>query len=816
MTTPKIPHNEAVRLLALKNTHLLDTAPEERFDRFTRMAKLAFGVPIALVSLVDDKRQWFKSSQGLDAKETPRSISFCGHSILYDRPFIVEDALKDTRFADNPLVTGAPHIRFYAGAQLRNHEGYRLGTLCIIDTRPRSLNHDEQALLEELARCVDEQINSFEASKSRQEQLEKTRVLGALNNLTVDASAPLEQKIDMALDLGRQHLELETGIVSEITSDVYTILRFRAPDDSPLEAGLSLPVEQTYCALMLEKGDHLAIGHMADSRYRNQPCYAQMGLESYIAAPIEFDGKLFGTLNFSSASPRLRPFTDLDRLFIVWLAQWMAALLQQHAHEDTLRKLSENVPGMLYQYQMFRDGRSRFLYSSDGIRDIYGIPPEAVKEDASAVFEAIHPEDVGNVAESINRSQESLAVWESEFRVRAPAESWVWVEGRATPERRPDGSAIWHGFIANIDEKKRSQLALIEREQLLRTLFELSPIGILLTGFRSGQNFDVNAALLKFSGYSRSEFLALDYWDATPRQFEEQTQKAITDLKEHGRFGPIEQEFIRKDGTRFPILFQGVLVERVGSEPLVWSLIEDISERRKVDRMKNEFISTVSHELRTPLTSISGSLGLIAGGVFGPLPDKVTDMVAVAARNSEQLKHLIDDLLDMEKLASGQMDLQKHSANISTIIQDSLDRVATYAVDRGISLRFEDHHPWVRATVDARRLGQALDNLLSNAIKFSPQDAEVVVLTRLHDRRYRIEVTDYGPGIPNSFRPRVFQKFAQADSSDTRGRGGTGLGLAITKEIMSQMGGNVGFESTEGYGSTFWLDITPEQTQGRA
>lgn len=812
MIAPESPLNEAVRLLALKRTHLLDTSPEERFDRFTRMAKLAFDVPIALVSLVDEKRQWFKSCQGLEARETPRDISFCGHAILSDRLFIVEDTHEDSRFADNPLVTGPPHIRFYAGAQLRSHEGYRLGTLCIIDTRPRSLDGDQRMLLEELARCVDEEINDFEASKSRQEQLEKTRILSALNNLTVDASAPLEQKIDMALDLGRQHLELETGIVSEITTDVYTVRWFRAPDDSPLEAGLSLPVEQTYCALMLAKGDHLAISHMGDSRYRHQSCYAQMGLESYIAAPIEFDGKLFGTLNFSSVSPRSRPFTDLDRLFIVWLAQWMAALLQQHSHEDTLRKLSENVPGMLYQYQVLQDGESRFLYSSDGIRDIYGVSPETVIEDASIAFDAIHPDDIEYVAASIDRSQEALAVWESEFRVRAPDGNWIWVEGRATPERRPDGSVIWHGFLANVDEKKRSQLALAEREQLLRTLFELSPIGILLTSFRSGQNFDVNAALLEYSGYSHAEFLALNYWDVTPEDYAEQTQQAITDLKEHGRFGPVEQEFIRKDGTRFPILFQGVLVERADNEPLVWSLVEDISERRKVDRMKNEFISTVSHELRTPLTSISGSLGLIAGGVFGHLPEKVKAMVAIAARNSDQLKHLIDDLLDMEKLVSGKMELRMHSENLSAIIQDSLDRTSTYAVDRQISLRFENHHPWVKAVIDARRLGQALDNLLSNAIKFSPPEAEVVILTHLHDGLFRIEVTDYGTGIPEAFRARIFEKFAQADSSDTRGRGGTGLGLAITREIMSQMGGGVGFKSTEGYGSTFWLDIKPDES----
>ena len=197
-------------------------------------------------------------------------------------------------------------------------------------------------------------------------------------------------------------------------------------------------------------------------------------------------------------------------------------------------------------------------------------------------------------------------------------------------------------------------------------------------------------------------------------------------MEEHGQFGPIEQEFIRKDGVRIPILIQGVMIERIEGKPLVWSLVEDISERHKVDQMKNEFISTVSHELRTPLTSISGSLGLIAGGVFGVLPDKVNDMVGIAARNSDQLRHLIDDLLDMEKLVSGKMELRMQSENISAIIQDSLDRASTYAVDRQVSLRFENHYPWAKAVIDARRLGQAIDNLVSNAIKFSPQKAELL------------------------------------------------------------------------------------------
>ncbi|KPP97362.1 ATP-binding protein [Marinobacter sp. HL-58] len=807
MKAPETPANEPDRLLALQNTDLLDTPPEERFDRLTRMAKLAFSVPIALVSLVDEKRQWFKSCQGLDARQTSRDISFCGHAIHSPQLFIIEDTHRDSRFSDNPLVTGAPYIRFYAGAPLHNKEGYRLGTLCIIGTRPQSLDSAQQELLRELAQCAEDEINDFEARESRREQLEKTRILSALNRLTVDTSGSLEQKITMALDLGLGHLGLETGIVSEINEEIYTIRWFRAPDDSVLTTGLSIPVNQTYCSLMLEKRDHLAISHMANSEYRNQPCYAEQGLESYIAAPIEFDGKLFGTLNFSSVSPRTTPFTDLDRLFIVGLAQWTAALLQQHVHEDTLKKLSVNVPGMLYQFQRYPDGRSRFPYSSEGIYDIYGVSPEAAKEDASYAFDAIHPEDVAHVTESIQQSQESLSVWESQYRVKISGDNWKWVEGRATPEHRPDGSSIWHGFIANIDEQKRTQLALQESEQQLRAFFELSPIGIVLTDFYSGQNRDANAALLDCTGYTYSEFMELEYWDVTPPGYEKHKQQAAKDLKEHGRYGPFEQEIKRKDGALVPVLIQGILVKSVAGEPLIWSLVEDISERRRMDRLKSEFISTVSHELRTPLTSIVGSLDLVSSGIAGPLPDKARNMLEIATRNGRQLTDLINDLLDIDKLVAGKMSFQLEPAPLRQILEEAAEANQPLGERRNIAIRLGTVPDSLSVQVDTRHMAQALNNLLSNAIKFSDQGSDVELFATEKDGLATIFVRDYGEGIPREFQEQVFDKFAQADGSATRSKGGTGLGLAITRELITRMDGSVGFTSTPGEGSTFWISL---------
>ncbi|MBN3753863.1 sensor domain-containing diguanylate cyclase [Paraburkholderia sp. Tr-20389] len=158
MLRPPIPDNESERVETLRSFHILDTPPEERFDRLTRLARRLFGVPIAAVTLVDSHRQWFKSHPGLEASETPRDVSFCGHAILDGDLFLVNDASLDVRFADNPLVTGDPNIRFYAGYPLTVDNGSRLGTLCLIDVKPRALDDEERVLLRDLARMAEQEI----------------------------------------------------------------------------------------------------------------------------------------------------------------------------------------------------------------------------------------------------------------------------------------------------------------------------------------------------------------------------------------------------------------------------------------------------------------------------------------------------------------------------------------------------------------------------------------------------------------------------------------------------------------------------------
>src|SRR6476469_9032727 len=162
MKSPQIPENEAERLHALRALQLLDSSHEERFDRVTRMAKRLFGVKISLVSLIDEDRQWFKSAQGLDVPETPREMSFCGHAINQEGLFIIPDAMEDDRFHDNPLVTDAPNIRFYAGYPLKIRQGVNIGTLCLIDSKPREMDEEDRKLLEDLGAMIEQEIKSIQ------------------------------------------------------------------------------------------------------------------------------------------------------------------------------------------------------------------------------------------------------------------------------------------------------------------------------------------------------------------------------------------------------------------------------------------------------------------------------------------------------------------------------------------------------------------------------------------------------------------------------------------------------------------------------
>ncbi|MDD3448734.1 MAG: response regulator, partial [Gammaproteobacteria bacterium] len=267
-----------------------------------------------------------------------------------------------------------------------------------------------------------------------------------------------------------------------------------------------------------------------------------------------------------------------------------------------------------------------------------------------------------------------------------------------------------------------------------------------------------------------------------------------------------EAEGRRKDGTVFPL---EIAVSEVPfpDRHLFTGIVRDISERKKMDRMKSEFISTVSHELRTPLTSIRGSLGLVIGGVSGDLPEQARGLIEIANKNSERLSRLINDILDAEKIESGRMAFDIRPVALLPIIEQVIEANQAYATQYGVHIVLESAEEGLSVLADPDRLSQVFTNLLSNAAKFSPQGGAVNVAVAENAGEVRIAITDAGAGIPEEFRPHVFEKFSQADASDTRRSGGTGLGLSIAKAIVERLGGRIDFESVPGAGTTFTVDL---------
>ena len=284
-----------------------------------------------------------------------------------------------------------------------------------------------------------------------------------------------------------------------------------------------------------------------------------------------------------------------------------------------------------------------------------------------------------------------------------------------------------------------------------------------------------------------------------------------------------ELRFRHKDGRTVPVLVRGYIQRDAQGQPLrISGTSMDLTEHKRIEQMKNDFVSTVSHELRTPLTSISGALGLINGGALGEVPPAMQQMLEIAYRNSQRLGHLINDLLDMEKIAAGKMSFDMHEHSLRQLLEEALASNQAFAAQLGVNCVLREAVD-VQVWVDASRLQQVLGNFLSNAIKYTPEGGEVSLHCSVPDATHvRISVTDQGPGIAAEFRARVFEKFAQADASDSRQKGGTGLGLAITKEFIERMGGKVGFDTAEGQGTTFWCDLpiletcasTPEPGRG--
>jgi PAS domain S-box-containing protein len=371
------------------------------------------------------------------------------------------------------------------------------------------------------------------------------------------------------------------------------------------------------------------------------------------------------------------------------------------------------------------------------------------------------------------------------------------------------GRRLFTAIIRDITESRRISQALRDSEAQLRQLTDAVPE--LIAYVDKNQRFQFhNKAYEEAFGLAREQIHGKTMLEVMGPAFYAQVRRHVLEALA-GCPVRYEREQVTASGARreytmnyFPRHGEGDERDKVIG---FFALGNDITELKRIDRMKTEFVSTVSHELRTPLTSIRGSLGLVWGGVTGELPEKAKGLIGIAKNNCERLIRLINNILDSEKIESGKMRFEMQPVELAPLMEQALVANEGFAAQHSVKQVLNAPAETLRVNVDSDRLIQVVTNLLSNAIKFSPREGQVRVVVRRDSGRVRVEISDKGPGITEEFRKRIFQKFSQADSSDTRQSGGTGLGLNISRAILESMGGSIGFTTEINVGTTFFFEL---------
>lgn len=389
---------------------------------------------------------------------------------------------------------------------------------------------------------------------------------------------------------------------------------------------------------------------------------------------------------------------------------------------------------------------------------------------------------------------------------------------------KPDGSTVdllWSAHWSvnqkalfciahDISDRKRAEQLLKEGEERIRLIMESMPVGVLVLNERGNIEF-ANATFRSLTmfdqepnaNYSITQFITDDERDLaeTSTSFLVKTQKFL------GR--STEMNMTKSNGEVFPIeLSMRELTTRQGRRFL--TTIMDITERQEVDRLKREFVAMITHDLKTPLAALKGTIALFAAGAFGTLNENGQKTAERADYQITRLLHLVNDLLDLEKMKSGRFELEIIDTSLDDVISNSIEAVRRIADQRKI--RIEYAHTDIKCDADGARLIQVMVNLLSNAIKFSSTESKIDVLVEELDKGIKVSIRDYGRGIPKEYQRAIFEKFEQVEKSDSLVKGGTGLGLSIARQIIEQHNGHIDVASELGQGTTFWF-IIPKTNQ---
>jgi len=465
----KKPVNEKERLLFLESLEILDSAKEEAFEELVNIASLVAEAPIALISLVDDTRQWFKAKIGLDVCETSRELAFCAHAILENKPLIIEDAREDSRFSDNPLVVGEPHVIFYAGFPLYTSNGFCVGTLCVIDNKPKKLSEYQIKILTELSKQVVHQLETRVTLTQLNKYSSMMEEIHFLNNET--QGNPYDH-FCAYLKKGLSILGLEYGIISRVKDGQYKVIDVVGPDESIVK-GFEAPLGDTYCAEVISKEKTVVFDNVGEHPVMcSHPVYVNMKLESFIGTPIIVGGEVFGTLNYSSRVIKKNRFSDVEVKFVEILSQTISKKLEMWKAQEQKNNAFHKLEDSLYKFQtltelapvgiFLTDRMGKAEYVNQCWLDIAGMRiKDALGE---GWVNAIHPDDREKVFESWSRSAEGGKNFDEVMRFQNTfTGKIIHLRTMATPLKNKKKEVYGYlGVNLNVTNQIESEKSLVE------------------------------------------------------------------------------------------------------------------------------------------------------------------------------------------------------------------------------------------------------------------------------------------------------------------------------------------------------------------
>ena len=789
-----VQHDETERLKSLLQYDILDTLPDPAFDEIARMAAAICDARYAFIGFLDWSRVWFKSSIGFSGRQIRRNGSPCQFLLLEGKPLLISDATTDHRFGPSGIVLDhGIECRSYAAAPLFTSSGAILGTIAVCSAESHAFSRSNLESLQVLSRQVVTRLELY-ATGHTQENVLRSR-----------------QRSEQALSVERNFVAAVLNTISALVLVFDTagrIVRFNRAAETISGysfgdlAGRSFPEE------LFPPGDReTAIRVFEQVRAGN----VNQSFE------LDWRTKAARTRRIAWTATPLNNAQDEVGFVImtgVDVTEQRAAETALRASETRYRQLVENSLGFIVTHDL--EGKLLSINSHGSAT----LGHEQAEMIGSPLRNYVDPEHLAEYdAYFAALKEQPEKDHEGRFYLRSKGEGGE--GGKSGPlcivayrnkVLQLPGDApfvLSHGIdITEQTHAEEERNALTRQRQ---SILDSAGDGIWGMDLEGRVTF-INRSGAEMLGYSPQELLGQNMHslihhsraDGSPYPAEESALSGS--LKQETPLHVNDDVFWRKDGKALPVEYVACPLVENGQVDGVVVAFADVTERRRLDRMKDEFISTVSHELRTPLTSLRAALGLVASGALAKRPEKIPQMLDIALGNCDRLVRLVNDIVDFERIGSGTLPLHKGEWNAIDLLRRAMDPERSSASRAGLIFRI-DAQP-VDVWADGDRVQQVLGNLIRNAIKFSEKGGEIRLAARATSAtEVTFEVQDQGAGIPADKLDLIFGRFQQADASDTRLQGGTGLGLALCRGIIQQHGGRIWAESQPGKGSTFSFTV---------